>query len=266
MLPHFLPKWCHALLCCTYTDDESDLVYYGYRYYVPGTGRWANRDPLEEKGGYNLHGMAVNDPVSKIDFLGLQLGGVGFPSGQAALSPSSESCCVRNCNVPGETRRTGEVLATLVPGYQNFGDPDLIDAVGKRIQSMISWCKKPPHIRHTAVEGTVTLDMTKVVSREVGEYQYGVKIYTILIYETCRKSHCGGVAGAILRLGGNCSEYHWRAGSTTERQCTPLSSEAHSNPAYRESFISREAAMGAKERCRREHEDEFDHPEKYIRF
>jgi uncharacterized protein RhaS with RHS repeats len=27
-----------------FTDDESDFVYYGYRYYNPSTGRWPNRD------------------------------------------------------------------------------------------------------------------------------------------------------------------------------------------------------------------------------
>lgn len=33
-----------------YDDDESDLLYYGYRYYKPSTGTWPNRDPLEEPG------------------------------------------------------------------------------------------------------------------------------------------------------------------------------------------------------------------------
>jgi len=33
-----------------YQDDESDLLYYGYRYYKPSTGTWPNRDPLEELG------------------------------------------------------------------------------------------------------------------------------------------------------------------------------------------------------------------------
>ena len=37
-----------------YQDDETDLLYYGYRYYNASTGRWLNRDPLEEGGGYNL--------------------------------------------------------------------------------------------------------------------------------------------------------------------------------------------------------------------
>jgi RHS repeat-associated protein len=29
-----------------YQDDETGLLYYGYRYYDPNTGRWLNRDPL----------------------------------------------------------------------------------------------------------------------------------------------------------------------------------------------------------------------------
>jgi RHS repeat-associated protein len=31
-----------------YQDDETDLLYYGYRYYNPSTGRWLSRDPLAE--------------------------------------------------------------------------------------------------------------------------------------------------------------------------------------------------------------------------
>ncbi|HRT58999.1 MAG TPA: RHS repeat-associated core domain-containing protein, partial [Candidatus Paceibacterota bacterium] len=31
-----------------YQDEETGLVYYGYRYYDPGTGRWVSRDPLGE--------------------------------------------------------------------------------------------------------------------------------------------------------------------------------------------------------------------------
>ncbi|MCZ7592437.1 MAG: RHS repeat-associated core domain-containing protein [Kiritimatiellae bacterium] len=33
-----------------YADDETDLVYYGYRFYSPGLGRWTSRDPIGEKG------------------------------------------------------------------------------------------------------------------------------------------------------------------------------------------------------------------------
>jgi RHS repeat-associated protein len=46
-----------------FTDDETDLVYYRYRYYSPSLGRWLSRDPMEEKGGLNLYGFCVNDPI-----------------------------------------------------------------------------------------------------------------------------------------------------------------------------------------------------------
>ena len=53
-----------------YQDDESDLLYYGYRYYKTSTGTWLSRDPIEEKGGINLYGFVRNDPVDKIDAKG----------------------------------------------------------------------------------------------------------------------------------------------------------------------------------------------------
>lgn len=53
-----------------YQDDESDLLYYGYRSYNPSSGRWLNRDPIEERGGENLYGFVQNCPQSLIDPLG----------------------------------------------------------------------------------------------------------------------------------------------------------------------------------------------------
>ena len=53
-------------------DDETDLLYYGYRYYNSSTGRWLNRDPMEERGGRNLLAFISNDPVDAIDRLGKQ--------------------------------------------------------------------------------------------------------------------------------------------------------------------------------------------------
>ena len=50
-----------------YQDDESDLLYYGCRYYKPSTGTWPNRDSLEEKGGNNLYGFADNNAITDID-------------------------------------------------------------------------------------------------------------------------------------------------------------------------------------------------------
>jgi RHS repeat-associated protein len=57
-----------------YTDGESGLVYYGYRYYNAGTGRWLNRDPIGEPGGVNVHAFAANRPIDGVDPFGLDVG------------------------------------------------------------------------------------------------------------------------------------------------------------------------------------------------
>jgi len=54
-----------------FQDDESDLVYYGYRYYDSSAGRWVNRDPAAERGGLNCYSFTGNSPGSYVDLLGL---------------------------------------------------------------------------------------------------------------------------------------------------------------------------------------------------
>jgi RHS repeat-associated protein len=50
-----------------YTDPETGLSYYGYRYYSPQSGRWTTRDPIAEEGGINLYAYVANAPVGSID-------------------------------------------------------------------------------------------------------------------------------------------------------------------------------------------------------
>ncbi len=60
-----------------YTDDESDLVYYGHRYYTPNMGRWLSKDPLGELAGINEYSMCINDPLNRFDIHGLLPTGLG---------------------------------------------------------------------------------------------------------------------------------------------------------------------------------------------
>jgi RHS repeat-associated protein len=67
-----------------YQDDESDLLYYGYRYYKPSTGTWTSRDPIEEIGGENLYAFVADNPVNSIDVVGFSgcgehIGKSGYP-------------------------------------------------------------------------------------------------------------------------------------------------------------------------------------------
>jgi len=83
-----------------YQDDESDLLYYGYRCLNTSTGRWLSRDPFEEgvnnswqlerlitsqfemyvgitddtfgdNNGLNLYQFSQDDPINSFDVLGL---------------------------------------------------------------------------------------------------------------------------------------------------------------------------------------------------
>ena len=64
-----------------YQDDETDLLYYGYRYYNASTGRWNSRDPLEEAGGLNLYLFAENAPIGKVDSNGREITETGSGGG-----------------------------------------------------------------------------------------------------------------------------------------------------------------------------------------
>jgi len=55
--------------------EGNRLVYYGYRFYNPETGRWVSRDPIGERGGVNLNGFIGNGPTNSTDMLGLFLMG-----------------------------------------------------------------------------------------------------------------------------------------------------------------------------------------------
>ncbi len=56
--------------CWQSGESPNSLLYYGYRYYDPATGRWPSRDPIGERGGVNLYSFCHNEPISWIDDLG----------------------------------------------------------------------------------------------------------------------------------------------------------------------------------------------------
>jgi RHS repeat-associated protein len=50
-----------------YQDDETEFLYYGYRYLDSNTGQWLSRDPIGELGGRNLYAFVYNNPLKFID-------------------------------------------------------------------------------------------------------------------------------------------------------------------------------------------------------
>ncbi len=57
-------------------DPATRLTRFGFRDYDAETGRWPNRDPIEEEGGLNLYTFVGNSPLIRVDAFGLK----GWPS------------------------------------------------------------------------------------------------------------------------------------------------------------------------------------------
>jgi RHS repeat-associated protein len=67
-----------------HVDPETDLYYYGYRFYSAGLGRWTSRDPIGEEGGRNLYIFCLGNPVNWIDPTGHAVFLVLVPAGLSA--------------------------------------------------------------------------------------------------------------------------------------------------------------------------------------
>lgn len=74
-----------------YTDAETGLLYYGYRYYSPTWGRFINRDPIEEWGGLNLYQFVGNRSTDRWDFLGMILRKICYQTGPDTASWDQET-------------------------------------------------------------------------------------------------------------------------------------------------------------------------------
>jgi RHS repeat-associated protein len=100
-----------------------ELVYHGYRYYSPRQGRFINRDPIGEAGGSNGYGYVWNDPVNRIDWLGLRgvWHGAGFEGGGSGQEDEPKSA---DAAAISRVVERGRVLVSRV-----FGRWDVFPAI-----------------------------------------------------------------------------------------------------------------------------------------
>ena len=112
-----MAKANHFRLSTKYQDDETDLLYYGYRYYSASTGRWLSRDPIEEQGGLLLYGFVANNPVNYVD-----------PTGQIPLDTIWDIAnIIYDIAVGDYVSLTADVAALAVP-YVPAGSTKLVKA------------------------------------------------------------------------------------------------------------------------------------------
>ena len=71
------------------THAASGLSLYPFRAYDPRFQRWANHDPIEERGALNLYQFVGNNPLNHVDPLGLEAGYLYNPDGSLTLPHES---------------------------------------------------------------------------------------------------------------------------------------------------------------------------------
>ena len=98
-----------------FDDDETDFLYFGYRYYIPSTGRWLSRDPLGEAAFFSFYSQSkplsesktlaraalgptytfvFNQPTITSDSLGLDRWGYFVPiHAYVIIDRWDERCC-----------------------------------------------------------------------------------------------------------------------------------------------------------------------------
>jgi RHS repeat-associated protein len=108
-----------------YDDDESDLLYYGYRYYNPSTGTWPNRDPIGERGGNNLYAFVNNNGIGKID-----------PKGRSIWTGFKAVFCSGSCRKMISDR----MHAASDWANDNYGTPKHMHSDAGSAADMLSHC------------------------------------------------------------------------------------------------------------------------------
>jgi RHS repeat-associated protein len=181
-----------------YQDDETELLYYGYRYYSASTGRWLSRDPLGERGGINLLGLGQEDVVNGIDSLGLcEIGSIRNAKCNIMVTPEGASPDGRaGAAGMAVTASVTEIAAWIYEGAiagaatekeaeQLAEAAGLLFDKGGQTPSVPEW-----------IEYITTLWPKLATAR-------GYNVFTRIVYEQC-ESRC-----AISALA------HWIAGSET---------------------------------------------------
>ena len=125
-----------------YYHQASGLIMAPYRIFDPAKARWISRDPIGEQGGINLYGYVQNNPVNRIDFLGLTgtdpygfdeaetLGTMGSQRGKDIAEKAPE--IVKDTVVDGLT----DVILGALPADAILGT---VLKVGENLVRMTQW-------------------------------------------------------------------------------------------------------------------------------
>ena len=118
-----------------YEDTETGLLYYGYRYYNAETGRWLNRDPVEEQGGLNLYGFVDNDSINYVDDLGHNKKGYTGPVPKDQQSPNTYP----KPPTPAPTTPSNLTSGSTRANKTGNAAVDALDTISQQVPAAATW-------------------------------------------------------------------------------------------------------------------------------
>ncbi|MEM1282281.1 MAG: RHS repeat-associated core domain-containing protein [Chlamydiota bacterium] len=83
-------------------DEETQMVFFGRRYYIPEVGRWLTADPLGDYDGSNLYAYVKNRPLTHFDIYGLLAQGISRSDWRYAPIRYAGQC-LSWCGMAGES-------------------------------------------------------------------------------------------------------------------------------------------------------------------
>ncbi len=134
-------------------EEDSALMYYGYRYYDPVTGRWPSRDPIEEKGGLNLYAMTDNNMNSAFDVFGLATHGLCGVMYNCAYVNESADVCIYDCkitNVNDSYDTTGGFCTLILMGH---AVGDIFRVYKPKSDCPSAGCRSPGYVYTQSING-----------------------------------------------------------------------------------------------------------------
>jgi RHS repeat-associated protein len=102
-------------------NDNAGLYYYGRRFYDPNLQRFVNRDPIGELGGLNLYAYVANNPINRMDPLGLAPGDKWF----GYNDPAFQDWYHRKYKQPGDPDADQDTMDDAYNQWLDEGSPDL---------------------------------------------------------------------------------------------------------------------------------------------
>jgi RHS repeat-associated protein len=118
-------------------DAETGLYYYGYRYLDVDLGRWVSRDPIGERGGWNLYGFVGNIPIGLVDFLGNKY----YPNSSSTSTYDIDYGGPTYGPEPSPGGEIGDIIDSIKGQSRNLADwaYDQIKDLGSSVGDMLTW-------------------------------------------------------------------------------------------------------------------------------